>query len=51
MASDVRDFEAVIAAERALLDPAVRANPDAVSALLEEEFVEFGASGTIWDRA
>lgn len=34
--------------ERALLDPSVRADPGRVAALLHPEFVEFGASGTVW---
>lgn len=41
----------VVAAERRLLDPAVRADPVAVAELLHPEFVEIGASGARWDRA
>jgi hypothetical protein len=44
------DFSEVIAKELALLEPATRANADAVIELLHEEFREFGASGRIWDR-
>lgn len=44
------DFEAVIAQERQLLDPRVRNDGAAVRALLHDEFSEFGASGTRWDR-
>ncbi|MEV6226670.1 DUF4440 domain-containing protein [Saccharopolyspora shandongensis] len=44
------DFETVINSELELLTPGVRANDDAVRALLHEDFREFGASGTIWDR-
>jgi hypothetical protein len=36
--------------ERLLLDPAVRRDPQQVSALLTEDFFEFGASGRIWTR-
>jgi ribonuclease HI len=49
--TDQSDFDVVIAAERALLDPTVRANPEAVAALLDESFTEIGASGRVWDRA
>jgi ribonuclease HI len=45
------DFDAVIAAELALLDPVVRADSERVSALLDERFVEYGARGALWDRA
>lgn len=45
------DVEAVIGNELSLLQPAVRSNPDAVLALLHEDFREFGASGRTWDRA
>lgn len=36
--------------EKALLDPAVRRDRARVSALLAEDFVEFGSSGRIWKR-
>ena len=36
--------------ERMLLDPAVRRDPAQVSALLADDFVEFGASGRVWSR-
>lgn len=39
------------ALELRLLDPAVRGNPEQVSALLAPEFIEFGASGRVFDRA
>lgn len=39
----------VIHRERQLLDPEVRRQPDLVRALLHPEFVEFGASGRIWN--
>ena len=39
----------VIRREQQLLDPEVRRQPDLVRALIHPEFVEFGASGRIWD--
>jgi hypothetical protein len=45
-----RDAEVVVANELRLLDPAVRSDDEAVRALLHRDFVEFGASGTVWDR-
>lgn len=45
--------QAVRAATRGelrLLEPAVRASPEAVRALLDPEFTEFGASGRRYDR-
>lgn len=39
----------VIRRERQLLDPEVRRQPDLVRALLHPEFIEFGASGRIWN--
>ena len=41
----------VIDKELALLQPDVRADPEAVAGLLHDEFREFGASGRTWDRA
>lgn len=41
----------VLAKELALLRPAVRGDRATVVALLHEDFVEFGASGRIWNRA
>jgi hypothetical protein len=43
------DAREVIAGERRLLDPGVRAHPDLVRALLHAEFFEYGQSGTVWD--
>ena len=40
----------LLALEERLLDPAVRAVPAEVRALLAPEFVEFGASGRVFDR-
>lgn len=39
----------IIRRERQLLDPEIRRQPDLVRALLHPEFVEFGASGSIWN--
>ena len=39
----------VIRRELQLLNPEVRRQPDLVGALLHPEFVEFGASGRVWD--
>lgn len=39
----------VIGRERQLLEPEVRRQPDLVRALHHPEFVEFGASGRIWN--
>jgi ribonuclease HI len=44
------DASLVIAAEERLLDPRVRADPDAVDELLDEDFSEIGQSGTHWTR-
>jgi len=46
-----RAVRAAMAGELRLLDPAVRASPEAVTALLDPEFTEFGASGRRYDRA
>jgi hypothetical protein len=45
------DLERVVERELALLDPEVRRNPARVRAFLHPDFVEFGASGRVWDRA
>jgi len=42
--------ETLIALERSLHDPALRADSEAVSRLLSTEFFEFGASGRVWSR-
>ena len=41
----------VVDLERALLSDAVRSDPDAVAALLDPAWTEFGASGRRWSRA
>jgi hypothetical protein len=45
------DEQQVIERELALLDPELRRDPDRIRALLHADFVEFGASGRVWDRA
>lgn len=44
-------MRAAVEGELRLLDPGVRASPDEVTALLDPEFTEFGASGRSYDRA
>ncbi|MFJ2651681.1 DUF4440 domain-containing protein [Streptomyces sp. NPDC087420] len=44
-----RAVRAAIEGELRLLDSEVRSSPALVSALLDPEFVEFGASGARWD--
>ncbi|MEU1469341.1 DUF4440 domain-containing protein [Streptomyces sp. NPDC005761] len=46
-----RSVRAAVEGELRLLDPGVRASPDEVTALLDPEFTEFGASGRSYDRA
>jgi hypothetical protein len=38
------------ACEQAVLDPALRRDRSRVSALLAEDFLEFGSSGRVWTR-
>ncbi len=45
-----RSVRAAVEGELRLLDPAVRALPEAVTELLDPEFTEFGASGRRYDR-
>lgn len=49
MVSDEDSCEVVLR-ERMLLDPAVRASPDRVLALLHPDYLEYGSSGRVWDR-
>ncbi len=42
--------EQALAAERALLDPAVRSDLAAAAALIDPEFLEIGQSGVLWNR-
>lgn len=50
MSDDTDAAAAVIAAEQRLLDPDVRADPEAVDELLDPDFREIGKSGTVWTR-
>jgi hypothetical protein len=51
MASDWdHDVVTVVALERRLLEPSVRASAAALEALLDPEFREIGASGQVWTR-
>jgi hypothetical protein len=43
--------ELLLKQEQQLMDPVFRKNRDQVSALLAEEFREFGSSGRIWSKA
>jgi hypothetical protein len=40
----------IIAAERMLLDPDVRMDPEALERWLDPDFTEIGQSGTFWTR-
>ncbi|RAJ53965.1 hypothetical protein K388_05755 [Streptomyces sp. KhCrAH-43] len=46
-----RAVQAAMRGELRLLEPEVRASPEAVSELLDPEFTEFGASGRRYDRS
>jgi predicted enzyme related to lactoylglutathione lyase len=50
-ASDEDAFRAVMAAERALMDHAVRTDRETVEAMLAPDFVEIGRSGRLWSRS
>jgi hypothetical protein len=41
----------LIALERSLLDPKVRADAKAIDAMLDPAFFEFAGSGVVWHRA
>lgn len=43
------DASEVVRLERRLLDPQVRRRPGLVRALLHPDFLEYGASGRVWD--
>jgi len=45
------DVATVVQCELALLLPEVRRDPERMRALLHPDFVEYGSSGRIWDRA
>jgi hypothetical protein len=48
---DAAELAGAIAAEKRLLSPAVRADPGAVSELLDADFSEIGQTGTPWTRS
>ncbi|MEO6534213.1 MAG: DUF4440 domain-containing protein [Pseudolysinimonas sp.] len=48
---DAADLQGAIAAEVRLLDPAVRADPAAVSELLDDDFTEIGQTGVVRTRS
>jgi ribonuclease HI len=43
-------FAEILRRERALLDPAVRGDPQATGSLLHPDFTEIGRSGRVWSR-
>tara|TARA_B100001059_G_scaffold203241_1_gene211729 strand:- start:821 stop:1225 length:405 start_codon:yes stop_codon:yes gene_type:complete len=43
-------FNQLIEAERQLLDPDVRQSSHALNALLDDEFIEIAANGTVFDK-
>ena len=47
---DDGELREVIRREQQLLDPATRSDGELVARLLHPDFVEYGASGRIWDR-
>lgn len=56
MVNNVMDDEAIVAEqlyqlETKLLQPEVRASTQAIADLLADEFVEFGSSGRVFDKA
>src|SRR5688572_28292994 len=44
------DLREVVGREMALLEPSVRRDAERVLALLHPDFLEYGASGRVWDR-
>lgn len=50
MTDEEQQIQAAIDGELRLLDPTLRADDAQVTALLDPEFFEFGASGRRWDR-
>jgi hypothetical protein len=44
-------IQEIRALEEASLDPEVRADRERLAALLADDFVEFGSSGRVWDKA
>lgn len=51
MQLDEKAAETLIALEQSLHEPATRGDRQQVAALLAEDFVEFGSSGRIFDKA
>lgn len=51
MAADDSDVSFFRSLEQKLHRPEIRRSPDAVRALLADAFVEFGSSGTVYDKA
>ncbi|WP_370676935.1 DUF4440 domain-containing protein [Pleomorphomonas sp. PLEO] len=45
------DVEFFRSLERTLHRPEVRRSPETVGALLADDFIEFGSSGTVYDKA
>ncbi|WP_370246379.1 DUF4440 domain-containing protein [Nocardioides sp.] len=45
---DDEELTTVVAQEQQLLDPACRASEDRLRDLLHPDFLEYGASGTVW---
>lgn len=48
---DLTSEERIVAAERTLLDPAIRTNRAALERWLDAAFTEIGQSGRFWTRA
>ncbi len=50
MALSANDHQELKDLELSLLDPDTRRSPKSVAALLADEFIEFGASGEVYDK-
>ncbi len=48
--AEADDLAAVVQLEQRLLDPGVRSTPEQTRELLHPDYVEFGATGRVWDR-
>jgi len=51
MSSVSGPHDEILELERSCLDPEVRASPDRLASLIADDFVEFGSSGRVWDKA
>lgn len=51
MSSASDSHDEMLELEQSCLNPEVRASPDRLSSLIADEFVEFGSSGRVWDKA